>query len=85
MFPWVEGPIRIVFEHLITLLARHACLSTSETFSINDAHLLYPEGKEWPIMYFVFITFYFGIEVHVGIKVVMELLFRDVGGGPKEE
>ena len=56
-----------------------------ERFSIDDTHLLHPEGKEGLIVCFVFITFYFGIGVHVGIKVVSQLLLRDVVVGSKEE
>lgn len=55
------------------------------TFSIDDTHLFHPEGKKRFIMNLFFVTFCFGIGVHVGIKVVTELLFENVGGGTKVE
>ena len=63
----------------------HLLIHITDAFSIDDPHLLHPQGKKGFIVNLVFITFCFGIGMYVGIKVVMELLFRDVGGGPKEE
>lgn len=60
-------------------------INVTETSSVDDTHLFHPEGKKRFIMNPFFVTFCFGIGVHVGIKVIMELLFGNVGGGTKEE
>ena len=73
LFPWAEGSVRIIFNRLIV-----------ETFSIDDTHLFHPQGEKEFILDFVFIAFCFGVRVHVGVKMVMELLLRDVGGRSKE-
>ena len=55
-----------------------------EMFSIDDAHLFHPQGEKGFIVDLVFVTFCFGVRVHVGIKMVTELLLRDVGGGSEK-
>ena len=70
------------FNHVINQVCLFVHLP--EMFSIDDAHLFHPQGKKGLIMNFVFVTFCFGVRVHVGIKMVTELLLRDVGGGSEK-
>ena len=63
----------------------HLFLSSTEAFGVDDIDFFNPGGENCFVMNLVFITLKFGVGIHIGIEMIMNMLFWYARGGSEEE